>query len=372
MLNAPVAMVQHGSRDLVETSFETPRLEPGAALLRLEACGLCGSDIEALAAIDNAPSKEGSGLHLPRIMGHEIVGTVVEVGEGGRRDATVGERVAVDPWLPCGGCEYCLAGRSMFCVGWDFSPACYGFIATDVGPGLWGGYATHLYAHPKTVLYPIPAHVEATKAALWNPLGAGIEWAVRTPGTTIGTTIAVLGSGQRGLCSVAAAKAAGAAHVTVTGLSKDADKLELAERFGADLTIDVERESAVERIEHLTGGRGVDVVVDTSANSTAPIGESLKMVRSGGTIVLAGLKNKPVPEFEVDQTILKGVTIRGTLGVDSASYRHAVELLAADAFPLTAMQTHRFDFRDAVTAVDTLAGETEDRSAINVVLTMED
>jgi threonine dehydrogenase-like Zn-dependent dehydrogenase len=367
MPTEPIAMVQQGFRDLVETPFEAPRLEPGAAFLELEACGLCGSDIEALEAIDNAPSRDGSGLHLPRIMGHEIVGTVVEIGEGGRRDANVGDRVAVDPWLPCGGCEHCLAGQSMFCIGWDFSPACYGFISTDVAPALWGGYATHLYAHPKTVLYRIPDHVEATKAALWNPLGAGIEWAVRTPGTTLGTTLAVLGSGQRGLCSVAAAKAAGAAQVIVTGLSKDAEKLELAKRFGADLAIDVEAESAVERIEHLTDGRGVDVVVDTSANSTAPISESLKMVRAGGTIVLAGLKNKPVPEFEVDQTILKGVTIRGTLGVDSSSYRHAVRMLAEDAFPITAMQTHRFDFRDAVTAVDTLSRG----SAINVTLTME-
>ncbi len=99
---AAEAMVQHGPRDLRETELPLPDLEPGAALLRLDACGLCGSDVESL---------DGeSGAGFPRIMGHEIVGTVVATGPGGRRDAAVGERVAVDPWLPCGGCRHCLAG----------------------------------------------------------------------------------------------------------------------------------------------------------------------------------------------------------------------------------------------------------------------
>ena len=74
----------------------------------------------------------------------------------------------------------------MFCCGWDFSPACHGFIGLTVEPGLWGGYASHVYLHPKAVIYPIPPHVDAETAALWNPLAAGIEWAVLTPGTTIG------------------------------------------------------------------------------------------------------------------------------------------------------------------------------------------
>jgi threonine dehydrogenase-like Zn-dependent dehydrogenase len=367
-VDAAIAMVQRGRRELEEAEFELPSLEPGAALLRVEACGLCGSDIEALEGIDNAPSKDGSGLHLPRIMGHEIVGTVLRVGEGGRRDAGVGTRVAVDPWLPCGGCEYCLAGQSMHCTGWDFSPACHGFISTEVEPGLWGGYATHLYVHPKAVLYPVPDHVGAANATLWNPLAAGIQWGVLTPGTSVGSSIVILGCGQRGLASVIAAKAAGAGPIVVTGLSKDARKLALAEEFGADLAIDVERESVVERVAHLTAGRGVDIVVDTSSGSTQPVLESIELVRSGGSVVWAGLKDKPVPEFPLDRAVLKGVRIQGVLGMAASSYRQAIKILADGAVPIEQMRTHLFDFREAVAAVDTLAGRVAGEDAINVVL----
>jgi threonine dehydrogenase-like Zn-dependent dehydrogenase len=369
----PVAMVQHGARDLAETALERPSLEAGAALLRVEACGLCGSDIEALAGYDNAPSKDGGsgGLHLPRIMGHEIIGVVEEVGPGGRRDVQVGDRVAVDPWLPCGGCEYCLSGLAMHCTGWDFSPACYGFISVDTGPGLWGGYATHLYAHPKAVLYPIPEHVGPLTAALWNPMAAGIQWAVLTPRTALGSTVVILGCGQRGLTSVVAAKAAGASTVVVTGLPHDAQKLELARAFGADLALDVGQEDVVERVRHITGGRGADVVVDTSSSSTQPVTDSLELVRPAGTIVWAGLKAKGVPDFPVDRAVLKGVRIQGVLGMSSDAYRHAIALLASGRVPLDEMRTHVFDFREAVRAVDVLAGADPHEQAINVVLSAE-
>jgi threonine dehydrogenase-like Zn-dependent dehydrogenase len=370
----PVAMVQYGARVLSEASFERPKLGPGAALLRVEACGLCGSDIEALAGIDNAPSEEGGdgGLHLPRIMGHEIIGTVIEVGEGGRRDARVGTRVAVDPWLPCGGCEYCLAGQLMYCNGWDFSPACHGFISAEVEPSLWGGYATHFFAHPKSVLYPIPEHVSPADAALWNPLAAGIQWGVLTPGTSIGSNIVILGCGQRGLAAVIAAKAAGAGHITVTGLSHDAQKLALAKEFGADLVLNVDEEDVVERIRHLTRNRGADVVLDVSAGSTGPVVDSIELVRAGGTVVWGGLKDKGVPDFPSDRVVLKGVRIQGKLGMDPSSYRRAIEIIAAGSFPIEQMRTHLFDFREAVKAIDTLSGKVPSEQAINVVLSVEE
>jgi threonine dehydrogenase-like Zn-dependent dehydrogenase len=261
------AMVQHGPRDLREEPVPLPLLDEGAALLRVEACGLCGTDIDSVGGHDvqvERAASTGAPSPFPRIIGHEIVGVIDAVGPGGRRDVRVGDRVAVDPWLPCGGCRYCLAGMSMHCQGWDFSPACYGFISLRSTPGLWGGYASHVYLHPKAVLYPVPDGISAEHAVLWNPLSAGIQWGVLTPQTTIGSRVVVLGAGQRGLAAAVAARAAGAAQVIVTGLSRDARKLDLALTFGADLVIDVEREDVVERVMHATGGEGADVVVDTS------------------------------------------------------------------------------------------------------------
>jgi threonine dehydrogenase-like Zn-dependent dehydrogenase len=358
------ALVQFGDRDLRLTQIPMPDLAEGAAILRVEACGLCGSDIEALSG--------EAGAVFPRIMGHEIIGTIEALGPGGRRDVTVGSRVAVDPWLPCGGCRYCLAGKSQFCNGWSWKEsrlACYGFIAMANEPGLWGGYSSHVYIHPKTVLYPIPQSLEPLDAALWNPLGAGIEWAVLTPGTAVGSTVAILGCGQRGLTSTIAARAAGASRILVTGLGRDAPKLALAREFGADIAVDIENEDLRDRMRELTPGGKVDVVVDTTSFSTQPVVDALTLVRPGGQVVYAGLKEREVDGFSVDKAIMKGVTMHGVLGVSSEAYRRAVDLLASHRFPIERMRTHLFDFRDALEGIDSLSGRVEGEAAINVVLT---
>jgi threonine dehydrogenase-like Zn-dependent dehydrogenase len=357
------AMVQHGTRDLREAELPLPKVGPGAALLRVEACGLCGSDIESL--------KGEPWATFPRIMGHEIVGTVEAVGEGGHRDAKPGDRVAVDPWIPCGGCRYCLAGQGQFCSGNPFVNshlACYGYITTENEPGLWGGYASHVYLTPKTVVYPIPEGIDPLDAALWQPLAAGIQWAVMTPELSVGATIAILGCGQRGLTGTIAARAAGAAKIIVTGLSKDARKLALAKEFGADLAIDVEQEDLGERIDQLTGGEGVDVVLDTSSFSTGPVRDALGIVRKGGTIVYAGLKAKNADDFPIDQAIMKGVRMLGVLGMTPEAYRRSIAMIAAGRAPVDRMRTHVFDYHEGMKAVDTLSGRIPDQEAINVVL----
>jgi threonine dehydrogenase-like Zn-dependent dehydrogenase len=367
MPDSVIAMVQHGSRDLRETELDVPKIGVGGALLRMEACGLCGSDIASLRGEQWAT--------YPRIMGHEIIGTIEAVGEGGRPDVKVGDRVAVDPWIPCGGCRYCLAGQGQFCSHNPFEDsrlACYGYIASKNDPGLWGGYASHVYLHPKAVVYPIPSVVDALDAALWQPLAAGIHWAVQIPQLTVGSTIAILGCGQRGLTSTIAARVAGASTVIVTGLSKDARKLALALEFGADHAIDVEQDDLKERVAHITGGKGVDVVVDTSSFSIQPVVDAVSLVRAGGTIVFAGLKSKDVAQFPLDEAIMKGVRMQGVLGMPPDAYRRSLEMLASMRFPVAEMRTHVFDFRDGVKAVDTLAGRVDGEDAINVILRNED
>lgn len=363
MSEKAVAMIQHGPRDLRETEVAKPKLEDGAALLRLDACGLCGSDIESLRGEDWAT--------FPRIMGHEIVGTIEQVGPGGRPDCRVGDRVAVDPWIPCGGCRYCLAGMGQFCSRNPFENsrlACYGYITTENEPGLWGGYASHIYLHPKSVVYPIPESMDPLEAALWQPIAAGIQWGVMTPQLAVGSTIAILGCGQRGLASTIASRAAGAATVIVTGLSKDARKLALAREFGADHAIDVEQDDLRERIAQITAGEGVDVVVDTSSFSIQPVVDSISLVRQGGTIVFAGLKAKEVDGFPVDEAIMKGIRMQGVLGMTPEAYRRSIALIASKKFPIAEMRTHVFDYHEGMKAVDTLSGRIEGEDAINVVL----
>jgi threonine dehydrogenase-like Zn-dependent dehydrogenase len=219
------------------------------------------------------------------------------------------------------------------------------------------------------VLYPFPAHIGALTATLWNPLAAGIQWAGIAVGTTVGTSIALLGAGQRGLSAVIAAKSAGASLTVVSGLARDEHKLELAREFGADVTINVEKEDAVGEVHTLTRGLGVDVVVDMSAGATKPVSDAVDMVRPGGMIVYYGIKGKTVPEFPIDRAIFKRVTIQAATGLSRDAFRRATELIISERFPVDKLRTHVFGMSRTEEAMDVLAGKNPGEHALNMVLT---
>jgi threonine dehydrogenase-like Zn-dependent dehydrogenase len=207
---------------------------------------------------------------------------------------------------------------------------------------------------------------------MFNPLGAGFCWAVEMPQTQPGDTVVILGPGQRGLASVVAAREVGAGTIIVTGLEADADKLALARVLGADHTIDVDNEDAVRRVKEITGGRGADVVVDVSAYATQPVVDALSMVRTGGRVVLAGVKGfKPVEGLVSDLIVMKEIRIMGAIGVTSTGYRSAIRLLESGRSDLARMHTHDFDLADAELAIRTLAREIPDDESIHSCLIPE-
>jgi threonine dehydrogenase-like Zn-dependent dehydrogenase len=357
-----VAAVQTGPRAIELQEFPRPRIGDDDALLRVEACGICGSDVE----------QYRGGMATPRypvIPGHEPVGVVEEIGPtaAARRGLRAGDRVAVDPAIPCGSCRHCMSGQHMLCTGWGRART-YGFGLTSEPPGLWGGYATHLYLHPNTILYPIPDHVGPELAVLYNPLGAGVSWGVLAGGVTVGSSVVILGCGQRGLACAIAARAAGAKLVVVTGLARDAHKLELARQLGVDAAIDIERDAVVGIVADLTDGSGVDAAVDTTPGAVRAVHDAVDLVRPGGTIVLGGLKGRGVPDFPFDRIALAGVTIRGMRGVPSNAYLGAISLIASGRFPLDRLRTHTFPLDAAGRAVEVLAGEVPSERAVNVVI----
>jgi threonine dehydrogenase-like Zn-dependent dehydrogenase len=360
-----VAAIQTGTRKLELVELARPRIGHDDALVRVEACGICGTDVEQYRGeLDGVID-----LRYPLVPGHEPVGVIEEIGPGAaaRWGVGIGDRVAVEPFLPCGSCRSCLSGSYEHCNGWDRMMS-YGFVPLSVEPALWGGYATHLYLHPKAVVHKVPAGIRPDLAVLFNPLGAGVRWGVTLPRTTIGQTVVVLGPGQRGIASAIAAKVAGARTVIVTGLARDRHKLDLALELGADVAIDVEREDLVPRVRELTGGAMADVVIDVTANATRPVVDALDLVRPGGTIVLGGLKGTAVPEFPSDKVVLRGITVIGARGVTADGYRDALAIIAGERFPLERMRTHTFPLAEAERAIQVLAGEVPGEAAVNVVI----
>lgn len=357
------AVVQTGPRALEMRDIAIPDITDESALLRLEACGICGSDAEQYNGVIQVP--------LPLIPGHEPLGIIERIGDkaAARWGVDVGDRVAVETLIPCGHCRSCIQGRYNICRGRSDRLFGYAYVPLSREHGLWGAYADYMILDPHTIVHKISKDLAPEIAVMFNPLGAGFRWAVEIPKTGPGDTVLILGPGQRGLASVIACRAAGADKIIVTGLTSDAHKLALALEFGADAVIDIEQEDARKRVLELTDGRGADVVVEVSANAPEPVAEALHYVTLGGRIVLAGVKGrKAVPNFISDLVVGKELTIYGVLGVTTKAYDSAIRLLESGRVPVEKMHTHDFSLENAELAIQTLAGEIEGDASIHSCL----
>ena len=331
------AVVQTGPRQMEMREFPRPVIGPDdGALLRVEACGICGSDVEQY---KGAMGTRG----LPMIPGHEPLGIIEEIAPAtaARWGVNVGDRVAVEILIPCRSCDLCLAGRYMQCKNRAGSHG--GYNPPERGLGLWGGYAEYMHLHPNSIVHPMRADLPAEIAVMFNPLGAGVRWALQYGGVHLGSSVLVLGAGQRGLAAILASRYVGAGLIIATGLARDAKKLALAREFGADVTINVDEEDTVERVKELTGGDGVDVV-------------------------LAGLKGRKEIPITTDTLINKALTVKGAFSVDAAAYTDAIKLIESGTFPLEKMQTHKYGLDDVEHAIKLLAGEIPGEDGIHVAV----
>jgi alcohol dehydrogenase len=243
-----------------------------------------------------------------------------------------------------------------------------GFVDVERPPGLWGGYATHLYLGPDAVLIPLPAVLDPVLATMFNPLGAGIRWAVDVPGTKPGAVVAILGPGVRGLCAAAAVSDAGAAFVMITGRGpRDAERLAHATRFGADLAVDVTVGDPVRVLKAATGGLA-DVVVDVTAKAPAAFAQAIALARPGGTVVVAGTRGAMgAVHFEPDHIVFKELRVLGALGVDVTAYRPAVDMLATSRWPFADIPREVVGFDGLESLIQRMAGEGEVPPPIHAV-----
>lgn len=347
------AMVLEAPHVLRPRHIALPEIGADDALLRVEACGLCGTDHE----------QYSGQLHpgYPFIPGHEAVGVIEAIGPAAeqRWGVAQGQRVAVEVFQSCRACDACRSGTYRRCERNGLATM-YGFVSVDVAPGLWGGYATHQYLGPDSMVLPVPAALDPVVATLFNPLGAGIRWGATVPGTGPGDAVAVLGCGVRGLSAAAAAKEAGADFVMVTGAgSRDRPRLDAASSFGADLVVDVTEDDPTERFRAATGRAGADVVVDVTAKAPQVVAQAVQLATTGARIVIAGTRGGGgAPGFEPDHVVYKELRIEGALGVDVIAYRAALDLLASGRYPFAALDRATVGLDGVEDILRTMAGET--------------
>ena len=339
------------------------RLEPGAALVRTEMAGICGTDVHLW--------KGELPIQLPVILGHETVGRIERLGEGLNRDwagqeLKVGDRITWTSATSCGRCYYCAEKhqptrcpqRRAYGIGYR----------CDESPHFLGGYAEFHYLRPGSNLFQLPDDLPneavigagcALITAIHGVERTGLEWQ---------DTVVVQGAGPVGIAALAVAKSAGAGQVIVIG--GPAHRLEMARRFGADHTISLEEapdpQARLAAVRRLTGGYGADAVLECVGMPAAVV-EGMELCRDGGKYLVLGHYCDGGPVLLNPHVITrKQLQVIGSWSSEPRHMKMAIEFLQrhADVFPFHAMVTHRFPLEQANEALATTARWQSAKSVI--------
>ncbi|MBT3374339.1 MAG: alcohol dehydrogenase catalytic domain-containing protein [Lentisphaerae bacterium] len=298
-----------------------PTPGPGEVKIKVEACGICGSDIHV--RHDSFP------YWPPVILGHEFTGTVVELGPDCQH-ATLGDRIVAEPHtLACGQCALCRTGNVQICPS-KRSP----------GWGIDGGMAEYI-CYPERLLHTIPDDMSWDQAAVVEPTANAVTDLLLNTRVTPGDTVVVLGPGPIGLMSAMVARAAGATQVIIIGTPGDVDlRIRAANELGFADTVVLGEQDPIAFVEERTNGLGADVVVECSG-APKGIASTVDFVRKRGKICAIGLTgNRPV-ELPWDKFQFKVVDVHFSLSTEYESWDRTIALIHSGLVPAEKLITHR-------------------------------
>src|SRR5262245_33198651 len=337
-----------GAKPMIRT-VPWPDIPKRAALIRIAACGVCGTDLHILQGHWPKP------LPWPVTLGHELTGVIVEIGEELTHDHVglpleVGSRVMLPPLMPCGECYYCVhyPETANKCL----TPVYYGrYLGFERPPHLWGGWAEFVYVDlgelPGTKIYKLPEDMPLLLGSLSEPLTSCIRAfsrAQRVGGFPWGATVVIQGTGPIGILAIAAAQEMGAGRVIAVGAPED-PRLKLAREFGAEATVDIERhgtpEARIRAVRDVVGGYGADLVMDCSGHPSAGP-EGIEFLRDGGTYVEMGqFTDAGSIETSWHRICTKDINVLGSWAFTANDLPLGVDMLyrARDRYPWRRMQT---------------------------------
>ena len=346
----------------VLTLEEKPVPKPGKyeVLVRIDAVAVCATDFKVLDYGPPALIQGGLPFNKGFTPGHEYMGTIVKLGPG-VDEFKIGERVAVEVHAGCGHCERCREGMYTSCLnygenyeGHDKGHRCNGFT-TD------GGFAEYAVNNVNT-LARVADNVSDETATMIVTAGTAMYGLDSIGGLFAGEALAVTGPGPIGLMAVAVAKSLGANPVILTGTR--ANRLELGKKLGADYTVNVRKQDVIEAVMEITGGKGVNYVMECSGAPNS-INEAAKMLKRGGKICLAAFPNGPV-EVDVEGLISSNISLFGIRGEGKSAVKRAASLINEERFDASLIHTHTFAFEDLLTALKYSRERIDD--AIKVVV----
>ncbi|BCX04229.1 MAG: sorbitol dehydrogenase [Candidatus Roseilinea sp.] len=312
----------HAAHDLRVHDEPMPVPAASEALLHVTAVGVCGSDLHWY----NEAGIGDARLRRPLVLGHEFAAVVAD---GARK----GQRVAVDPALPCGHCEWCREGHPNLCPHTRFS-----------GHGKDDGALREFMSWPEDALFPLPDSIDDASGAMLEPLGVAlhtVDLAHMRPGMHVG----VFGCGTIGLLTLQVARLAGAARLFATDVLPH--RLDAAQELGATDVVQAGGETHEESkaILAATGGRGLDVVFEC-AGAQAAVDAAFDAVRIGGKVILCGIPSDDHTSFVASVARRKGLTIKLVRRMKHV-YPRAIELVARGWVNVQALITHRYKLENA-------------------------
>jgi L-iditol 2-dehydrogenase len=340
------AAMLYGVKDLKVEDVEVPKVAAGEVLVKVKTATTCGTDLKIFQR-----GYVEKVIKLPTIFGHEWAGDVVEVADG-LQWPTKDMRVRAGNSAPCLRCAMCQKGEYNLCENMIW---------------LWGAYAEYIKVPARMVLVnmqEIPQHVSYEEAAIVEPLACVLH-GLEEARLRLGDTVAVIGAGPIGLLHLLAAKKMGVSKVIIIDLVEE--RLNVAERLGADETINAGEVNAVEGVRQLTSGYGADATIE-AIGLPSTWEQALKMVRRGGTVLEFG-GCPPGTEIKVNAEMLHygEQTILGTFHTTPLHFRKAMNLIASRSIDVRPLITRRMKLEEIAKAFEILStSRSEIKIAINL------
>jgi len=335
------AAVWYGGKDIRIEDLQKPVAGQDEVVIKVEAVGICGSDLHAYEGVSKRRSP-------PLVMGHEVAGIAKELGAGVTGIA-LGDRVTMEPAVPCGVCEQCRSNRMNLCpsrrhIGLDFP----------------GAFAEYVKA-PSRIFHKIPDSVSFEEATLAEPLSAGLH-AVGLAKIREGDIVLIIGAGVIGTCCLIAAR-----EKAQTVIMSDVvgSRLDFARSLGADITVDTSKVDVVEEVKRITHGRGVDRSME-AVGLEKTVDQAVSAVKDGGRVTIVGLLDE-IAKVNMMRIVTKEIELSGSYGRTTEDFRNGLTLLEQRGRTIRRLIMHKFQLENVLQAFETLS--TNKPNSMKVVLT---
>ncbi len=333
------AAMLYGVKDLRVQNVDVPEVGNGEILVRVKAATTCGTDLKIYQR-----GYVSGVIKLPTVFGHEWAGEIVQVGEGVTW-LKKGMRVRAGNSSPCLRCYMCQSGEFNLCEDMMW---------------LWGAYAEYIKVPQRIIMLntqEIPAHVSYEEAAVTEPLACVLHGVEETR-VKLGDTVAIIGAGPIGLLHLLTVKKMGASKVIISDMVDE--RLQLAQKLGADETINTKQEGTVEQTRKLTSDHGADVVIE-AIGTPATWEQALKMVRKGGTVLeFGGCPPRTEIKVSTEQLHYGETTILGAFHTTPTHFKKALNLIASGTINVKPLITNRMKLTDLKRAFETLTTSKTD------------